>query len=92
VDGAAGIDGVAAAVALAGGVVAGVVVDDELELEHAAAITAIGTRAAAVQAKRILLSTGGYSFTRCTLVRALISSHAGACEQKTALRRGQEPR
>ena len=93
-DGAAGIDGVAAAVALAVGVVVGVVVDvlDDDELEQAAAITAIGIRAATVPAKRILLATGGYSFTRCTLVRALASSHAGACEERAALRRGQEPR
>lgn len=91
-DGAAGIDGVAAAVELAVGVVVDVVVDDEDELEHAAAIAAIGIRAAAVQAKRILLATGGYSFTRCTLVRALVNSHTGACEQRTALGRGQEPR
>jgi hypothetical protein len=54
VDGAAGIDGVAAAVALAFGVEGGVD-----ELPHAAATTAIGMAAAAVQAKRILLSTGG---------------------------------
>jgi hypothetical protein len=65
VDGAAGIDGDAAPAALAFGVVLGVVVDDEDdELEHAVAITAIGIRAAAVQAKRILLATGGYSFVR----------------------------
>jgi hypothetical protein len=56
VDGAAGIDGVAAAVALAFGVVGGAD-----ELPHAAAITAIGITAAAEQANRILLSTGGYS-------------------------------
>jgi hypothetical protein len=78
-DGAAGIDDDAEAVALA----VGVVLDDELE--HAAAITANGIRAAAVQAKRILLATGRYSFTRCTLVRALVSSYAGASEQRTAL-------
>jgi hypothetical protein len=60
VDGAAGIDGVAAAVALAAGVVVDEVVD---ELLHAAAVNAIGTRTAAVQAKRILLATGAYSFT-----------------------------
>jgi hypothetical protein len=89
-DGAAGIDGDAAAVALAVGVVVDVVLDDELddELEHAAAITVIGIRAAAVQARRILLATGRYSFTRCTLVRALVSSRAGACERKTALPTG----
>jgi hypothetical protein len=66
VDGAAGIDGDASPAALVLGVV---VVEDELEddeLEHAVAITAIGIRAAAVQAKRILLATGGNSFTRCT--------------------------
>jgi hypothetical protein len=66
VDGAAGIDGVAAAaaVALAVGAVVGVVLDEVVvdELPHAAAANAIGIRAAAVQAKRILLATGGYSF------------------------------
>jgi hypothetical protein len=50
------MDGVAAAVALAFGVVGGAD-----ELPHAAAITAIGITAAAEQANRILLSTGGYS-------------------------------
>jgi len=56
--GAAGIDGDAAAAGSALGEV-----DDELgdELPHAAASNAVGTRAAAVQAKRILLATGVYS-------------------------------
>jgi hypothetical protein len=66
-DGAAGIDGDAAAVALAAAVAVGEVVDevvDELVDElHPAAVNAIGIRAAAVQAKRILLATGAYSFT-----------------------------
>ena len=82
-DGAAGIDGVAPAVALAVGVVVDEVVD---ELLHAAAVNAIGTRAAAVQAKRIILATGAYSFTsfiKCTLARALASSPAGAGELRT---------
>jgi len=56
VDGAAGIADFAAAA----GFDFGGVVD---ELPHAAAISAIGIRAAAVQARRILLATGGYSFT-----------------------------
>jgi succinate dehydrogenase/fumarate reductase flavoprotein subunit len=64
-DGAAGMDGDAPADELAFGEVVDVVLDDEDdELEHAVAITAIGIRAAAVQAKRILLATGGYSFVR----------------------------
>jgi hypothetical protein len=65
-DGAAGIDGDAAAVALAGGTVVGEVdevVDELVDELHAAAANAIGIRAAAVQAKRILLATGTYSFT-----------------------------
>jgi succinate dehydrogenase/fumarate reductase flavoprotein subunit len=84
------MDGDAPADELAvGEVVDAVLVDEDDELEHAVAITAIGIRAAAVQAKRILMATGGYSFVRCTLLRALVSSHAGACEQRTALPRGR---
>jgi hypothetical protein len=95
-DGAAGIDGVAAAEAgaLAAGVVAAgaLAVDVVLdELEHAAASNAIGTKAVAVQTNRILLATGGHSFTRCTRKRAVAISHAGACEQRTTARPGQKP-
>jgi hypothetical protein len=64
-DGAAGMD-VAAVVALAAAVLLGELTAldelDELELEHAAASNAIGTREAAVETRRTLLATGGYSF------------------------------
>jgi hypothetical protein len=62
VDGAAGMDGDAAAEA--GELAAGVLAAGELaadvvldELEHAAASNAIGTKAVAVPTKRILLAT-----------------------------------
>jgi hypothetical protein len=96
-DGAAGIDGDAAPVALAGGTVVGELVDevlDELDELHAAAVNASGIRAAAVQTTRILLATGAYSFTsftQCTLTRAVASSHAGAGEQGTASEREEYP-
>ena len=84
-DGAAGMDGDAAAAGLAadveagGELAAGVVLD---ELEQAAASNAIGTKAVAVQTNRILLATSGHSFfTKCTLKRAVAIPHAGACEQ-----------
>jgi hypothetical protein len=91
------MDGVAAAeagalaagVEAAGALAADVALD---ELEHAAASNAIGTKAVAVQTNRILLATGGHSFTRCTRKRAVAISHAGAGEQRTAPRRGPEPR
>jgi hypothetical protein len=96
-DGAAGMDGVPAAEAgaLAAGVeAAGALAADVLldELEHAAASNEIGIKAVTVQTNRILLATGGHSFTRCTLKRAVAISHAGACEQRTAARRGQKAR
>jgi hypothetical protein len=78
-DGAAGIDGLAAAEAdEAGALAADDVAAAELgadvllldELEHAAASSATGTRADAVQTNRIFLATGGHSFTQL---------HARAC-------------
>jgi hypothetical protein len=98
-DGAAGMDGDAAADAVEAGLAADVLAGAELaadvvldELEHAAASNAIGTMAVAVQTNRILLATGGHSFTKCTLKRAVAISHAGACEQRTAARRGRDSR
>jgi hypothetical protein len=83
-DGAAGMD-VAAVVALAAAVLLGELTAldelDELELEHAAASNAIGTREAAVETRRTLLATGGYSFNsfyRCTSKKCGCGSRAGA--------------
>jgi hypothetical protein len=83
-DGAAGMD-VAAVVALAAAVLLGELTAldelDELELEHAAASNAIGTREAAVETRRTLLATGGYSFNRfyrCTSKKCGCGSRTGA--------------